>query len=105
MDRAVACGDYDGFLTIYDVESGKSKFQVKAHNQIINCMDGVGGKGPEYGAPEIVTGSRDGTKRVIRGEYRLRDRVGPQADRQNCESGTGGEGRHFPRLLGRLVSP
>ena len=59
-DRDIACGDYNGNLVIYDIESGKEKFRVKAHGQIINAIDGIGGKGPEYGAAEIVTGSRDG---------------------------------------------
>jgi WD40 repeat protein len=59
-DRDIACGDYNGNLVIYDLETGKEKFRVKAHSQIINAIDGVGGKGPEYGTAEIVTGSRDG---------------------------------------------
>ena len=29
-----------------------------------NSIDGIGGKGPEYGAPEIVTGGADGCVRV-----------------------------------------
>ena len=36
-------------------------YSVKAHKEIINCIDGVGGLGVGEGAPEIVTGSRDGT--------------------------------------------
>ena len=36
-------------------------YSVKAHSEIINCIDGVGGLGIGLGAPEIVTGSRDGT--------------------------------------------
>lgn len=35
-------------------------YSVKAHKEIINCIDGVGGLGIGEGAPEIVTGSRDG---------------------------------------------
>lgn len=31
-----------------------------AHNQIINNIDGIGGFGKGYGAPEIVTCGRDG---------------------------------------------
>lgn len=62
----MACGDYGGNLIIYDIETGKEKFNVKAHTQIINCIDGIGGKGPEYGAPEIVTGSRDGYLRIYK---------------------------------------
>ena len=35
-------------------------YSVKAHSEIINCIDGCGGLGIGIGAPEIVTGSRDG---------------------------------------------
>ena len=35
-------------------------YSVKAHKEIINCINGVGGAGVGEGAPEIVTGSRDG---------------------------------------------
>ena len=35
-------------------------YSVKGHTEIINCIDGVGGLGIGEGAPEIVTGSRDG---------------------------------------------
>ena len=35
-------------------------YSVKGHKEIINCIDGVGGAGIGEGAPEIVTGSRDG---------------------------------------------
>mgnify|MGYP000754310109 FL=1 len=35
-------------------------YSVKAHSQIINAIDGVGGLGVGEGAPEIVTASRDG---------------------------------------------
>ena len=35
-------------------------YSVKAHSQIITAIDGVGGLGIGEGAPEIVTGSRDG---------------------------------------------
>lgn len=35
-------------------------YSVKAHSQIVNAIDGVGGLGIGEGAPEIVTGSRDG---------------------------------------------
>ena len=33
---------------------------MKAHSQIVNAIDGVGGLGIGEGAPEIVTASRDG---------------------------------------------
>lgn len=29
-----------------------------------NSIDGIGGKGAEYGAPELVTGGTDGCVRV-----------------------------------------
>ena len=35
-------------------------YSAKGHSEIINCIDGVGGLGIGEGAPEIVTGSRDG---------------------------------------------
>ena len=35
-------------------------YSVKAHKEIVNGIDGVGGLGIGDGAPEIVTGSRDG---------------------------------------------
>jgi len=38
---------------------------VKAHNEIINAIDGVGGLGIGEGAPEIVTAGRDGEHVVI----------------------------------------
>ncbi len=35
-------------------------YSVKAHDQIINTIDGIGGLGIGGGAPELATGSRDG---------------------------------------------
>lgn len=35
-------------------------YTVKAHKEIINCIDGVAGLGIGEGAPEILTASRDG---------------------------------------------
>ena len=35
-------------------------YSVKAHDKIINSIDGIGGLGIGNGAPELVTGSRDG---------------------------------------------
>jgi hypothetical protein len=37
-------------------------YSVKAHKEIINAIDGVGGLGIGEGAPEIVTASRDGIR-------------------------------------------
>jgi WD repeat-containing protein 92 len=62
--RDVATVDYKGMLIIYDIEKGKPKFSVKAHSTMANVIDGIGGKGPEYGAPELVTGGADGCVRV-----------------------------------------
>ena len=38
----------------------KPVYAVQAHGTIINSIDGVGGQELGYGAPELVTGSRDG---------------------------------------------
>ena len=35
-------------------------YSAKGHKEIVNCIDGVGGLGIGEGAPELVTGSRDG---------------------------------------------
>jgi hypothetical protein len=35
-------------------------YSTVAHKEIINSIDGVGGQNIGCGAPEIVTGSRDG---------------------------------------------
>jgi hypothetical protein len=35
-------------------------YAVKAHDGIINCIDGMGGVGLQSGPPEIATASRDG---------------------------------------------
>lgn len=40
-------------------------YSVKAHKEIINTIDGVGGLGIGEGAPEIVTGSRDGKSKYF----------------------------------------
>ena len=53
-------GDFDGYLEIYDLETKKAFYSVKAHDQMINSVDAIGGLGIGYGAPEIVTGGRDG---------------------------------------------
>jgi WD repeat-containing protein 92 len=39
-------------------------YNVQAHSDIINGLDGVAGLGLNIGAPEIVTGSRDGAVKV-----------------------------------------
>ena len=61
-DRQLATGDWQGNLSIFDLENNFAPvWSVEsAHDQIINCIDGCGGLEIGYGAPELVTGSRDG---------------------------------------------
>ncbi|KAB7502816.1 WD repeat-containing protein 92 [Armadillidium nasatum] len=64
-ERHIAIGDFDGNLEIYDFNFTNSPiYSVQAHSEIINAIDGVGGLNIGKGAPEIVTGSRDGTVKV-----------------------------------------
>ena len=53
---------YEMFCLIYrNLESPDLPlYSVKGHKEIINSIDAVGGLGIGEGAPEIVTGSRDG---------------------------------------------
>ena len=62
--RDVATVDYAGKLIIYDIERGQEKYSVQAHSSMANTIDGIGGKGAEFGAPELVTGGSDGCVRV-----------------------------------------
>lgn len=63
--RYIATGDYGGKLAIYDLERiGRPIFEQQAHVSIINAIDGCGGIEIGYGAPEIVTGGRDGCVRL-----------------------------------------
>ena len=85
QDRTVATGDYGGRLSMVDLEhlstststststSSSSStadtavvFSAQAHNGIINCIDGIGGTCSSigHGAPELVTGGKDGVARV-----------------------------------------
>ena len=66
-ERHLATGDFMGNLHVWDLDNnmGTPVFHVKAHDSIINAIDGIGGLGGKgYGAPELVTGSRDGRVRV-----------------------------------------
>lgn len=56
----IATGDFAGRLAIYDAERGEATFTAQAHSSIINSIDGAGGPTAGYGAPEVVTGGRDG---------------------------------------------
>ena len=62
--RDVSVVDYKGRLKIFDIEYSKPKYDVQAHANMANVIDGIGGKGAEYGAPELVTGGSDGCVRV-----------------------------------------
>lgn len=64
QSRNLATGDFRGHLCVWDIETMQEVYSVAAHNQIINAIDGVGGLGVGEGAPEIVTGSRDGCVKV-----------------------------------------
>ncbi|KAM4692783.1 LOW QUALITY PROTEIN: dynein axonemal assembly factor 10 [Discoglossus pictus] len=63
QQRYLATGDFDGNLNIWKLPI-LPIYSVKGHKEIINSIDGVGGLGIGEGAPEIVTGSRDGTVKV-----------------------------------------
>ena len=63
--RHLCTGDSEGSLQTWDLEQlGKPVFSVRAHQQMINSVDGVGGTGRQQGAPELVTGGRDGSVKV-----------------------------------------
>ncbi|GAB1601483.1 WD repeat-containing protein 92-like [Argonauta hians] len=65
QERQLATGNFEGKLDVWDFEhSATPVYSVLGHKQIINCIDGVGGLGIGEGAPEIVTGSRDGMVKV-----------------------------------------
>ncbi|KAM9654380.1 dynein axonemal assembly factor 10 isoform 2-T2 [Morphnus guianensis] len=65
QQRYLATGDFGGNLNIWNLEVPEIPvYSVKGHKEIINSIDGVGGLGIGEGAPEIVTGSRDGTVKV-----------------------------------------
>lgn len=64
-ERHLATGDFDGRMCVWDLErTDLPLYHVKAHESIINCIDGIGGLNIGNGAPEIVTGGRDGIVNV-----------------------------------------
>lgn len=65
QQRYLATGDFEGKLQIWNLERLEMPvYSVKAHREIINAIDGVGGLGIGEGAPEIVTAGRDGAVKV-----------------------------------------
>lgn len=66
--RILSTGDFDGHLMMWDLERTELPlFATKAHAKIINSIDAISGPG----APEVVTGSRDGCVRVW--DFRQKD--------------------------------
>lgn len=64
-ERFLATGDHAGKLIIYDLEHiDKPVYSQQAHSSIINAIDGCGGLDVGCGAPEVVTGGRDGCVRL-----------------------------------------
>mmetsp|Transcript_22301 Transcript_22301/g.64840 ORF Transcript_22301/g.64840 Transcript_22301/m.64840 type:complete len:363 (-) Transcript_22301:48-1136(-) len=64
-ERHLACGDYAGMVAIYDLNRQEVPvFSVQGHSAIVNAIDGIGGQSVGNGAPELVTGGRDGCVRV-----------------------------------------
>lgn len=62
--QQLAIGDFDGELRIHDLEKNKVSWRVKAHKEIVNSVDGIGGLDVGHGAPELLTGSRDGSVKL-----------------------------------------
>ncbi|CAH1365816.1 dynein axonemal assembly factor 10 [Tenebrio molitor] len=61
-DRHLATGDFSGRLQIWDLENNLIPvYKTEKHKGVINSIDGVGGTTTDCGAPEIVTGSKDGS--------------------------------------------
>lgn len=49
-------GDFDGKMEIYDLQSPSVPiYSVKAHSQIINAIDGVGGLNIGKGTPKLMS--------------------------------------------------
>uniref|UniRef100_A0AAV1TE93 Uncharacterized protein n=1 Tax=Peronospora matthiolae TaxID=2874970 RepID=A0AAV1TE93_9STRA len=64
-ERHLATGDYRGVLSVWDLETADVPlYSVQAHESIVNAIDGCGRQSSSCGAPELVTGGRDGFMRV-----------------------------------------
>lgn len=60
-NTSLSLGNFHGKLQIFDVEKLDFPiYDVKAHDGIVNCLDGIGGGN----GAEIVTGGQDGTIKV-----------------------------------------
>lgn len=66
--RQLATGNLTGELAVYDIDTLSTNstptFSVQAHKGLINSIDGIGGLNIGSGAPELVTGGRDGCVRI-----------------------------------------
>jgi len=59
-------------VKVWDLENTRAALmEIQAHAGIVNAIDGCGGQAKGYGAPEIVTGGRDG--RVVLWDTRQPD--------------------------------
>ncbi|KAJ8962605.1 hypothetical protein NQ318_000998 [Aromia moschata] len=64
-NRHLATGDFAGRLQVWDLEDNLVPiYKTTEHKSVINAIDGVSGTTSGCGAPEIVTGSRDGNVMV-----------------------------------------
>ena len=60
-------------MNVYNLEDPSIPiYNVNAHKEIINVIDGIAGESVGCGAPELVTGSRDGSVKVW--DQRQKDR-------------------------------
>ncbi|CAH2983172.1 unnamed protein product [Chilo suppressalis] len=84
VERRLATGDFKGTLELWDLEKSCQVYITKEHTDIINSIDGMGGNTMNCGAPEIVTGSRDGTVKV----WDPRQRGKPVANMQPAKGET-----------------